>query len=179
MLTCYFALGAHLSFKHIQYGKRVGEFMSLEERALWVILEIELPMTLFIMFTFWGFIVPAARADGNDDAGMSAWSFFSHGFNVVFFLLEFVLNDLYIHARHFSFVICWNALYILFHTILMLGREAGGFDNCPVYFFLDAADSLLAMYCILFAIAIFIFYAAGLGLSSLKSRAINKHAGIV
>ena len=87
-----------------------------------LLLEVELPTSLFIALVVWGYLVPAGGGNPFPDAarGLGGDPLLSpdyltvHGLNALLLLLELGFNRLALRPAHAALVCWWPSLYLVF-----------------------------------------------------------------
>lgn len=193
LLTIYFILGTFLSARYV-FGERWGRSQKTEpikegkegksikqpepldrfERLHHAILEIELPCTIFIALVVWTILLPFAIQYGQTDRVLNPSSFFSHGLNIIFMLIDFALNKLYISFKDIVFLVSWSAIYGTTHILLMLILQLIDEPHCPVYPFMDMSSVFFSLFLVGLVMICTVFYIVGWKISQLKLRMIGR-----
>jgi hypothetical protein len=140
-LTIYFGIGAGLSCSCCRHLATHGPITP--DHRWWaglhrLLFELELPMSVLVAMVVWLAIYPnavAVAAATGDASGqiavLSLTSITMHALNVIFMLVEFSLNALFVEPWHVGLVVAWGSLYGVFN-----GLQAN-FTGDTVYFFMD------------------------------------------
>jgi hypothetical protein len=92
-------------------------------------LQVELPSLLLVVLVTWSVLLPSVE---DKSVLLNTTSYFQHGINAVFLLIEFAINSTKFKTRDVALLIAWPTLYGVFHMVY-----TGIFQHYAVYFFLD------------------------------------------
>jgi len=131
--------------------------MNLGEKLVWILFEVSSTTALFIALAYWGLIY-----DGTVDAGVVS----ENGLNVVFVIVEVLLNKLDLLPSHCIFPLLAVFLYMIFSWVWY---SASG---VWIYFFLNWSDFTASISYLMLLIMVVIFFFIMKGFTYARNRLI-------
>jgi hypothetical protein len=86
LLSFYFGIGSYLSFQCLRNPPSNHSYLTALEKVHYVMLQIELPTSLFVCLVTWTVLLPAAKAINSEYMLLQFFSYNQHAFNVVLML---------------------------------------------------------------------------------------------
>ena len=179
LMLLYFGLGIFLSLKRMIKGPsaRTGSSLSYLERLHWIIIQVELPASIFIFVIVWLLLFPGAVIIGRTELLLHPFSVFSHGLNVLFLAYDYMQTGYEFKKENSYFFVIWCAIYMLWHSSVMIFRESVlDVPHCSIYPMLSHASPfmvLMELTCLAFFYFIFVSCASLLNRKKKQKESVH------
>eukprot|EP00924_Labyrinthula_sp_SR-Ha-C_P003045 maker-scaffold_50-snap-gene-0.1-mRNA-1 protein AED:0.17 eAED:0.17 QI:101/1/1/1/1/1/2/50/351 len=190
--TFYFTLATYLSYKYVFPGTLGGSSFKIDfskwDRTLFVTFEVMFVITIIITILTWLILFPLEQENGTEGDLLALRSYFFHGGNAGFMLVDFFFTSVIFIHKHVFYSMLVVSTYVLFHGLLLVTRDLQGKTMCSVYSFFDQDTPIFFAYSFGFLFLLYVLHGLMILFSKLKdfcncnvesTSSLDKSANIV
>eukprot|EP00924_Labyrinthula_sp_SR-Ha-C_P003914 maker-scaffold_3-snap-gene-8.46-mRNA-1 protein AED:0.24 eAED:0.24 QI:16/1/1/1/1/1/2/112/355 len=171
LFTIYFFVSSYISLRHNFPAtfKPREDIIGYDriERVAHSLFTIEVNLAIMITALSWGYLYPTLNPTGQAGFLLTLRSYFVHGLNCLFLLIDFSFTNVHVVNAHVLYTYLVVGAYALFHGIYLLIRFWNGDTMCSMYSFFDQDTDIMVPFLLGLLVVVYIIH----GLMILVSRA--------